>query len=200
MGIRSLRTASISTGAKRSKVWDQSAVVNNNSYESIATTTVGSGGSSTVSFTSIPSTYKHLQIRWLARSTATGGDSASSVRMKINSSAGTYKSHGLVGTGASAVAADLSNSTGEFTYYSLPNDSVTASMFGAGVIDVLDYTNTSKNKVTRMLSGFDKNGGGQVSLQSQLWVDTSAITQIDFTLSTGNFTQYSSFALYGIKG
>ena len=172
-----------------------------NSYESIATVTVGSGGSSSISFTSIPSTYKHLQLRWLTRSTATGGDNASSLRMKINSSAGTYNSHGLVGTGTSALAAAFgTNSNGEWNYYAIPNSSVTASVFGAGVIGVLDYTNTSKNTVSRMLAGWDANGSGQVSFQSHLWVDTAAVTQLDFTLATGNFAQYSSFALYGIRG
>ena len=41
------------------------------SYESIATVTVGAGGSSSISFTSIPSTYKHLQIRAITRDTGT---------------------------------------------------------------------------------------------------------------------------------
>jgi hypothetical protein len=166
---------------------------------SIATVTVGTAQSS-ISFTSIPSTYKHLQIRWLTRSTATGGDSASTLRMKLNSSSGTYRSHGLVGTGSTTAAGDIGTSTGDWVYYAIPNDSVSASMFGAGVIDLLDYANTSKNKVSRMLAGFDKNGGGQVSLQSHLWVDTSAVTQLDFTMATGNFSPNSSFALYGIQG
>jgi len=170
------------------------------SYESIATTTVGSGGSATVSFTSIPSTYTHLQVRWLVRSTATGGDNASSLRMKFNDISGTYRSHGLVGTGTSALAGELASSTGEWNYYVIPNNSVTSSIYGAGVIDVLDYANTNKNTVSRLLGGWDSNGGGQVSLQSLLWVDTAAVNRLDFTLATGNFAQYSQFALYGIKG
>lgn len=170
------------------------------SYESIATATIGSGGQATISFTSIPSTFKQLQVRWLTRSTATGGDSASTMRMKINNSTGTYRSHGLLGTGTAAIAGEIGTSGGDWVYYAVPNSSVSASIFGAGVIDILDYTNTSKNSVSRMLAGFDKNGGGQVGLQSQLWVDTAAITQLDFTLATGNFAEYTSFALYGIKG
>lgn len=167
-------------------------------YDSLATVTL-SATTASITFSGIPSGYKHLQIRWLTRSTATGGDSASTLRMKLNSSSGTYRSHGLVGTGTAAAAGEIGTSTGDWVYYAIPNDSVSASMFGVGVIDLLDYANTSKNKVSRMLAGFDKNGGGQVSLQSHLWVDTSAVTQIDFTLATGSFAQYSSFALYGVK-
>lgn len=32
-------------------------------YDSIATTTVGAGGAASITFSSIPSTYQHLQIR-----------------------------------------------------------------------------------------------------------------------------------------
>ena len=168
-------------------------------YDSLATVTVPSGGSASITFTGIPTGYKHLQLRWIARSTATGGDSASTLRMKLNNSSGTYRSHGLVGTGSSASAGDSPTSTGDWIYYAIPNDSVSASMYGVGVIDILDYASTSKNKVSRMLAGFDKNGGGQVSLQSHLWVDTTAITSLEFSLATGNFKEYSQFALYGEK-
>jgi hypothetical protein len=167
-------------------------------YDSLATVTL-SASTASITFAGIPSGYKHLQVRWLTRSTATGGDSASTLRMKLNSSSGTYRSHGLVGTGAAAAAGEIGTSTSDWVYYAIPNDSVSASMFGVGVIDLLDYANTSKNKVSRMLAGFDKNGGGQISLQSHLWVDTSAVTSLDFSLATGNFKEYSSFALYGVK-
>jgi hypothetical protein len=52
-----------------------------NSYESIATTTVGSGGSATVTFSSIPATYKHLQVRTLIRS---AGSDASYQHLSIH--------------------------------------------------------------------------------------------------------------------
>ncbi len=93
MGIRSLRTASISTGAKRSKFWDQTARVADNSYESIATVNVGSSGSSFVEFTSIPSTYKHLQIR--ANSRYTGyQNSGAAVYLQFNGDTGSnYSLH-----------------------------------------------------------------------------------------------------------
>jgi hypothetical protein len=76
----------------------------------------------------------------------------------------------------------------------------TASVFGAGVIDILDYANTSKYKTIRTLSGWDKNGGGNVGLSSGLWLSTSAISSIVIGSQTGNLVTNTQFALYGIKG
>ena len=57
-----------------------------------------------------------------------------------------------------------------------------------------------KYKTVRSLEGYDTNGGGKVELRSGLWMSTSAVNQIELTLSSNSFEQYSQFALYGIKG
>jgi predicted patatin/cPLA2 family phospholipase len=78
---------------------------------------------------------------------------------------------------------------------------MTASTFGAGVIDILDYADTNKFKTTRTLNGVSSNASSAIDyifLVSGLWRSTSAITSI--TLTGNNFAQYSHFALYGIKG
>jgi len=46
---------------------------------------VGSGGSATISFTSIPSTYKHLQIRGIARNTSGSGFNKMNIRFNSDS-------------------------------------------------------------------------------------------------------------------
>ena len=76
-------------------------------------------------------------------------------------------------------------------------------MFSAGVLDILDYANVNKYTTTRVLSGFNTNGsanGTAVFLSSGLWMSTSAVTSITLTGRSTNIGQYSSFALYGIKG
>ena len=169
-----------------------------NSFESIATTTVGAGGSASISFTSIPSTYKHLQVRAIMRNTAaTSG--AGSIGIRLNSDSGTnYTWHYLQGDGASATAGAATGYT--YSYMGLDvRGGSTASIFSTMVLDILDYTNTNKNKTLRSLGGYDANGSGQVQLLSSLWLSTSAITQIDVYPSSSNFAQYSSFALYGVK-
>jgi hypothetical protein len=79
--------------------------------------------------------------------------------------------------------------------------SSTASAFGVGICDILDYTNTNKNRVTRSLTGYDANGSGNSRLYSGLYVSTTTVTSIKLWAEPGSLhTEYSSFALYGIKG
>ena len=171
-----------------------------NSYESIATVTVGAGGTSSIDFTSIPSTYKHLQIRGLARSTRAA--TTDYIRMQFNGdTTSNYRDHLLYGTGAAAASGDDGNNAGIFLHR-VAAASATSGMFGALVIDILDYTSTSKNKTTRQLGGTDQNGSGEIDFGSGLWFKTpEAITSIKLQAQAGtsNFAQYSSFALYGIK-
>jgi len=166
-----------------------------NSFESIQTVTVGAGGSSTISFSSIPSTFKHLQIRYLAV-TASGGNVLVQVGNGSPDTGSNYSRHQLYGDGSSAGATATTSTNGMNTGY-LPG---TSNYPGAGIADLLDYANTNKNKTLRSLGGGDVNGaGGYISLWSGLWLSTSAINTIQITCA-GSFNQYSSFALYGIKG
>ena len=163
------------------------------SYESIATVTVGSGGASNVEFTSIPSTYSHLQIRAILAGTG----SISYQILRFNGDTGSnYADHGINGDGSSVTTfSDVSNSTaGQQGAIS------TANIFTSFIIDILDYQNTNKYKTLRTLSGYDANGSGFLSFRSGLWMNTNAITSIKLQPNTNNFAQYSHFALFGIKG
>jgi hypothetical protein len=166
-------------------------------YESIQTVTVGSGGSSTISFTSIPSTYSHLQIRNISRSSRS--DITDSVLLRLNSDTGNnYAYHFLRGNGTAASASAATSTSSIFAGAAVAQTGG-ANMFGVGVIDILDYSNTNKNKTIRSLTGEDRNGQGFVYFQSGLWMNTSAVSTLTFLNEFGNFSQYSSFALYGIK-
>lgn len=170
------------------------------SYESIATAS-GNGSSSSVTFSSIPSTYQHLQIRAIARE-ASGGNVFGNFSITANGDSGSnYTLHQLYGDGT----AYSNGSSGYGTVSALVNiagNSSGANTYGTGVVDILDYTNTNKLKTFRSLSGMDNNtGGGFILLRSQLWNNTAAITSLTLTdLSGVAFTTASSFALYGIKG
>lgn len=164
------------------------------SFESIQTVTVGSGGQTTISFTSIPSTYKHLQIRgtW-----ANAGTSQyASIRFN-NDTSSNYAYHDFYGDGANVYTEAVSSTTGIGMAYSSSTTSYTGFVY-----DILDYTSTTKNKTIRGIEGRDTNGGGTIALHSGLWFKTpEAISSIDIYVSTtNNIKQYSSFALYGIKG
>ena len=167
-------------------------------FESIATAS-GTGSSNTITFSSIPSTYKHLQVRFSALSNA-----AASLFLRLNSNTtqANYVTHAITGQGSSASAVYIGASTGR--------TGVIVGGFSAqlgttqpfvGITDVLDYTNTNKLRTLRHLNGVDKNGSGEVSLSSGWYNSTTAVNALQFYLDGGaNFAQYSHFALYGIKG
>jgi len=169
------------------------------SYESIATVTVGAGGSSTVTFSSIPSTFKHLQIRGLAR--VTGSVVQNGTKVQFNSDTGAnYTYHTLYGTGSSAIAYGEANTNQSFMD-KFAGASASSNVFGAIVCDVLDYLDTNKYKTSRSLGGVDNNGSGVIHLTSGVWRNTNAITSITLSPFDGfSYVQYSHFALYGIKG
>jgi hypothetical protein len=158
-------------------------------FESIATAN-GTGASGVITFSSIPSTYKHLQIRYIGRSSS-GADGY----ITLNGSTSASRRHWLTGDGASMSG---SNDTQGYVVPTAGSSDAT-SIMGVGVIDILDYANTNKNKVTRTLGGIDRNGSGYVILYSGLWATTSAISSFTITATSGNWTTASTFALYGIK-
>lgn len=165
--------------------------------------TVGPAGASSVSFTNIPGTYSHLQIRCLYRGTNASNYITTALQFNGDTNAN-YASHELYGDGSTAGASAETSATainyGPFG----PAANVTSGIFGAGIIDILDYSNTNKNKTVRLLSGFDANRTtapvGYILFRSGLWRSTSAITSISISPNAGNWSEYSQFALYGVKG
>jgi hypothetical protein len=179
-----------------------------NSYESIQTVTVGAGGQSSISFTSIPSTYKNLEIRFFAYSTRQSGNDIDDYNIRFNSDTGSsYAYHYLAGEGVgSAFAGSTSSATAINSVTCVGTLKSNSYISGGAIISVIDYANTSKFKTMRLLGGADMNGDGagdspgRVGMVSGLWQSTSAITSINMYCTNGNWGQYSSFGLYGIKG
>lgn len=193
-------TASNTTGSSAASAASSSLTLASvGKFESIATSTVGAGGASSITFSSIPSTYTHLQIRGILRSDR-GYAQAGNI-MRFNSDTGNnYSWHGLVGDGSSASAFDTQGLPSFMYLGEMPAVSGLANTFGTVVIDILDYANTNKYKTVRTLSGNDRNGAGVTGLISGNWRNTNAITSITIKEDVSNLVQYSSLALYGIKG
>ncbi len=171
--------------------------VSASSFESIATAT-GTGSSGTITFSSIPSTYSHLQVRILGRSDA-AAVTQTAVLTVNNDTGANYAYHSLSGDGTSVSASGTASSSNIPRIYSVGNNA-TASIMSVGIIDIHDYASTTKNKTVRIWTGDDRNGSGRTALSSGLWINTSAINRVDITTASGNWTTASTFALYGIKG
>jgi len=166
-----------------------------NAFESIATAT-GTGSSGTITFSSIPATYQHLQLRVMAFDT----DNTNRLgEIQFNSDTGTnYARHWLYGDGSTAAVSGVTTTNRINAWVAWGTSTSNATV---AIVDMLDYASTSKYKTVRCLSGTDRNStSGEVDLTSGLWQSTSAINSITFKLNNGNFSTSSTFALYGIKG
>ena len=203
MSITRVKASSITQGLPKGKTaLTGNSVILGGSYESIATVTVGAGGASSIDFTSISSSYKHLQIRYISR--CSRADVGDSLGIQFNGDTGSnYTRHYMDGNnGVIYVGASTSQTLSNSAYGAAANTA--ANCFGAGVIDILDYASSNKTKTIRVLAGVEDNtaAAGDITMRSGLWFATpAAITSIKLLATSGtqNFVQYSSFALYGIK-
>lgn len=167
-------------------------------FESIASAT-GTGSNTSITFSSIPSTYQHLQLRIIARKTLTD----SFFYLQPNGATGSvYTYHELLGYGTGVAAAGFATGTyNNGPYLQLTKSNDTASTFGVAIVDIHDYASTTKTKTMRWISGADVNGDGNIFLASSMYNSTSAISSFTITCgSTGAFATGTTIALYGIKG
>ena len=192
--------SSVKTGAIGDSLLAGNAAFNPTSYESIATAT-GTGSSGTITFSSIPSGYSSLQIRWIGRNTDTSGSGTAAASLTFNSDTGAnYSFHRLFGNGASRFASGSASQNSITLNASVAGDASDANVMCVGILDIHDYSNTSKNKTVRVLEGGDFNGQGQIDLSSGLWINTSAITSLSIVANGSvSWNTQTRFSLYGIK-
>lgn len=190
-------TATNANGTSASSSASNSIIPVSNSFESIAT--FNPTGVASVTFTSIPQTYTHLQLRITGRG-AVSGVTNTYLKLRFNGVAGTsYNFHGLVGDGATASSFGFANqSYAEGNYLSA--STAAANVQGAIIMDILDYKNTNKFKTIRSIGGVNNNGSGKIAFSSSSFANTTAISQILVATPGGeNFDSSTTIALYGIK-
>jgi hypothetical protein len=168
-------------------------------YELISTTLISSN-TPTVSFSSLgtySSTYKHLQLRIVAR-TDRPSEPGDVLLVRLNGDTGSnYAYHNLSGNGSSVGSGNASSQT-EIWTWRIAGSTATANSFGGMVMDLLDVYAT-KNKTIRALSGMT-GGLNEIFLNSGLWNNTASLTTISLDQIGSNFVAGSRFSLYGIRG
>jgi len=154
------------------------------------------GVESTITFSSIPSNFTHLELRCLVRDTQAVSQSGGYIRFNGDSGSNYYR-HWVAGNGTSATSGNGGSfSIGEWFYY--PGASASANAFGSYVMQVFDYSNTNKNKTLKSVGGYDLNGSGWVALGTGAWFNTVAITSLLIGAGTA-FAAGTTFQLYGIS-
>jgi hypothetical protein len=171
------------------------------SYDALATIIVPSGGLASVSFAGIPTGYQHLQIRSVLVNTA--GASGNFATMLFNGdSTASYSWHLISGNGA-VINPNNNTTTTSIRYDQGLYSSNSNAAPQITIMDILQYSSSTKTKSTKASDGGDANGAGFSSFISAAWYKTDPITSITLnSLSGGSpstFGQHSHIALYGVK-
>lgn len=162
-----------------------------NTYELISAQTVGSGGVAAITFSSIPQTYTHLSILVSGRSSNAG---TSDLILKFNGSSTGYTQKYIIGTGSAAVSG-----TQSYGQIGIMAGNSTANTFATNSTYVPNYTSSNYKSFTSDDAYENNATQAYTSMWANLWSNSAAITSIELSSGTGNFVQYSTAYLYGIK-
>jgi hypothetical protein len=166
-----------------------------NTFVKIAAVTVGSGGASTIDFTSIPSTYTDLCVKVSVRTNYSAG--TTELLLSLNGSTSNFSAKHILGSGAAASSGSVARYLGQ----TQPSTD-TASTFSSHDIYLPNYTSTTIAKSYSTDAVTENNGTTAYAvLVAGLWNPgtQAAITSLSLTPSAGSFVQYSTATLYGIK-
>lgn len=165
-------------------------------FDSIATVN-GTGSSNTLSFSSIPSTYKHLHIRGILKKTGAGNDGAI---LRMNGiSTTTYNWAYLDASGTATPSGAATSNASSISF--LGGMAVDINQGAPIMIDILDYASTSKAKTIKVFYGKSNNASGYVGITSATFRSTNAISSLAFIVNSDNWSSpEATLALYGLKG
>ena len=172
-------------------------------FYSIATATVTSSSTSSITFSSIPSGYTHLQIRASVQSGRTS-NAYDGFYMQFNADTGSnYAYHQILADNRPYSQTNSATSQTSINIQPIAALYGSSNFTGNVIINIPDYSNSNKNKTVRTLLGYDTDQDGIISggvgFDSGLWQSTSSITSITFSGPTNGFTSKTQFALYGVK-
>jgi hypothetical protein len=172
-----------------------------NTFELIASSTVGSGGAASIDFTSIASTYTDLVLKVSGRSTASFTRRAMRVIINNSSTAADYADRYLLGSGSAASSgADAAGSQTYIVAWDLPAASATANTFANIEIYIPNYASSSAYKSLSIDGVAEDNiTAAYMGLVAGIYNQNTAISRITVAPDSGNFAQYSTAYLYGVK-
>lgn len=197
MGVYSLTRSGITNWVKYSTMSAGNEFVQPD-YELISTTLITTNTASvTFDVSSFAGTYKHLQVRVLAKSSTTPNDS---VDLTFNTdTANNYSYHAIYGNGSSIGSESAINAPSCYSVAQLATSS-DANQFGASIVDILDAFSASKYKTIRSIKGAPQSSGNLIQLVSGNWRNTAAIASVKLTARASNFAPGSRLSIYGLKG
>jgi len=157
-----------------------------------------------VTFSSIPSTYKHLQLKMSAKGDWSNVSTASYGAIRLNGDTGS--NYGIFRFDANGSSPAFDTQVGNSEMYltrfsSMGTPTVPVTHYGTVVLDIFDYANTNTKTTCVSMSGVMANTAlHMIQFGSGYWDNTAAVHTILIDQSGGsNFVRGSEFTLYGLK-
>ena len=193
MAIRRLSTASIKTGSKSNKVWDQDT-------QQGAMVPIANGliTSAPTTISNIPQTYQDLQL--VVQVANSSSNFLSYIYFGSNN--GLHNGTVMYGIGGGGVAASsrYTNDNSVLADYPATLGMISStSIFSSHKHDILNYANTTMHKTILSHVASDQNGSGYVSIGAHALRNTAAISAVFISFGGGGFSGGSNWTLYGIK-
>ena len=154
---------------------------------------------STITFSSIPQTYKHLQLRVTARSDNAAEFTSLTLRCNGVSTA-SYSYHELYGVGSGTPTSTGNSAATAYSWGWQSGANAPAGVFSGSIMDILDYSNTTTNKTMRTLNGMYGSSFYRTYFTSGVFLSTAAISSLTIATGSGSFQIGSRFSLYGSLG
>jgi len=167
-----------------------------NTYTLISSVTVGSGGSASIEFTSIPATYTDLLVKLSGRSSRSAATMEEFV-LTFNNNTSSYSERQLRGDGSSVISQTFSGAS--IQQLGQPGAGATANTFGNWEFYIPNYAGSNYKSIS--LDGVTENNATQAytNFEAGLWSNTAAITSIKLSAGSYLAVQYSTAYLYGIS-
>ena len=168
-----------------------------NTFTLIQAVTVGSGGQTNVTFTSIPGTYTDLCLKVSFRDSS--ANDRSILFARFNGLTSGYTDRSIRGYNGSVLSQTDNGGTNATAIWDLPAANATASTFSNVEIYIPNYTSSNNKSISADGVGENNATNGAIAgLTAGLLTLTSAITSIDL-FAQANIVEHSTAYLYGIK-
>jgi len=191
--VSSLTTGSITLPSARGQFVE-------GSYDSISSTIVTSASSSSITLSSIPSTYKHLVLRVIAKNDQSGETYWNNLKVTFNTDTNqnNYFSFRVMADGNSTASTANADTSALGSYNGGGQGS---NLFSANIFEFLDYTDTNKYKNARCFFGTGYAGGtySATGFTTTTWENTAAINSLTLITGSGNFAVGTTVSLYGLE-
>ena len=171
-----------------------------NTYLVISTVTVGSGGSASINFASIPATYTDLCVKFSTRENST--NVSDNVRMTFNSATTLFSMRRNYGLGSGGTGSQAISTSPDFDIFGYgAGNGATASTFGSGEFYIPHYAGSNYKSISGDSAGETNGTAASMSFNVGLWSNTAAITTLTLKPydTSKVFMEYSTATLYGIK-